>query len=110
MSETPRPEPATLLDGVAFDASGLVPVVAQEAATGQVRMVELADGSGRKEKLNIDIDGSRFMVVDAGGGTVDITYKDQGYEERHRGSLPPASLGTKSLRRSSALAIVRLSC
>jgi hypothetical protein len=39
----------------------------------QVRMVELADGSGRKEKLNIDIDGSRFMVVDAGGGTVDIT-------------------------------------
>lgn len=39
----------------------------------QLRMAELVDGSGRKEKLNIDIDGSRFMVVDGGGGTVDIT-------------------------------------
>lgn len=39
----------------------------------QLRMAELVGGSGRKEKLNIDVDGSRFMVVDGGGGTVDIT-------------------------------------
>ncbi|HVU52434.1 MAG TPA: bifunctional phosphoribosyl-AMP cyclohydrolase/phosphoribosyl-ATP diphosphatase HisIE [Polyangia bacterium] len=37
------PEPAALLDAVTFDAQGLVPVIAQEAATGQVRMLAWAN-------------------------------------------------------------------
>jgi phosphoribosyl-ATP pyrophosphohydrolase/phosphoribosyl-AMP cyclohydrolase len=40
---SPAEAPATLLEGVAFDAHGLVPVIAQEAATGQVRMVAWAN-------------------------------------------------------------------
>jgi phosphoribosyl-ATP pyrophosphohydrolase/phosphoribosyl-AMP cyclohydrolase len=43
--------PATLLDGVAFDAAGLVPVVAQEAATGQVRMVAWANREALERTL-----------------------------------------------------------
>jgi phosphoribosyl-AMP cyclohydrolase / phosphoribosyl-ATP pyrophosphohydrolase len=35
--------PATLMETVAFDAAGLVPVIAQEAATGQVRMFAWAN-------------------------------------------------------------------
>jgi phosphoribosyl-ATP pyrophosphohydrolase/phosphoribosyl-AMP cyclohydrolase len=35
--------PSTLLETVAFDAAGLVPVIAQEAATGQVRMFAWAN-------------------------------------------------------------------
>jgi phosphoribosyl-ATP pyrophosphohydrolase/phosphoribosyl-AMP cyclohydrolase len=38
---TPRPEP--LLAAVTFDADGLVPVIAQEAATGMVRMLAWAN-------------------------------------------------------------------
>jgi phosphoribosyl-AMP cyclohydrolase / phosphoribosyl-ATP pyrophosphohydrolase len=45
------PEPATLLEGVAFDANGLVPVVAQEAATGQVRMVAWANREALEKTL-----------------------------------------------------------
>jgi phosphoribosyl-ATP pyrophosphohydrolase/phosphoribosyl-AMP cyclohydrolase len=45
------PEPATLLDGVAFDAQGLVPVIAQEAATGQVRMVAWANREALAQTL-----------------------------------------------------------
>ena len=44
-------EPTTLLEGVAFDASGLVPVVAQEAATGQVRMVAWANREALERTL-----------------------------------------------------------
>jgi phosphoribosyl-ATP pyrophosphohydrolase/phosphoribosyl-AMP cyclohydrolase len=44
-------EPPTLLGGVAFDASGLVPVVAQEAATGQVRMVAWANREALERTL-----------------------------------------------------------
>jgi phosphoribosyl-ATP pyrophosphohydrolase/phosphoribosyl-AMP cyclohydrolase len=47
----PAPEPTTLLDGVAFDANGLVPVVAQEAATGQVRMVAWANREALEKTL-----------------------------------------------------------
>lgn len=42
MAATPE-APATLLAAVAFDGSGLVPVIAQEAATGQVRMFAWAN-------------------------------------------------------------------
>jgi phosphoribosyl-ATP pyrophosphohydrolase/phosphoribosyl-AMP cyclohydrolase len=44
-------EPTTLLEGVAFDANGLVPVVAQEAATGQVRMVAWANREALERTL-----------------------------------------------------------
>jgi phosphoribosyl-ATP pyrophosphohydrolase/phosphoribosyl-AMP cyclohydrolase len=46
-----KPEPATLLEGVAFDASGLVPVIAQEAATGQVRMFAWANREALEKTL-----------------------------------------------------------
>jgi len=42
MAATPE-TPATLLAAVSFDANGLVPVIAQEAATGQVRMFAWAN-------------------------------------------------------------------
>jgi phosphoribosyl-ATP pyrophosphohydrolase/phosphoribosyl-AMP cyclohydrolase len=42
-SMAPAESPATLLEGVTFDAQGLVPVIAQEAATGQVRMFAWAN-------------------------------------------------------------------
>ncbi|WP_214108262.1 Hsp70 family protein [Acrocarpospora catenulata] len=38
-----------------------------------LRMAELADGSGHTERLGLNVDGARFMVIDCGGGTVDIT-------------------------------------
>jgi phosphoribosyl-AMP cyclohydrolase / phosphoribosyl-ATP pyrophosphohydrolase len=44
-------EPATLLEGVTFDGGGLVPVVAQEAATGQVRMVAWANREALERTL-----------------------------------------------------------
>jgi phosphoribosyl-ATP pyrophosphohydrolase/phosphoribosyl-AMP cyclohydrolase len=44
-------EPTTLLEGVTFDGSGLVPVVAQEAATGQVRMVAWANREALERTL-----------------------------------------------------------
>jgi phosphoribosyl-ATP pyrophosphohydrolase/phosphoribosyl-AMP cyclohydrolase len=44
-------EPTTLVEGVAFDASGLVPVIAQEAATGQVRMVAWANREALEKTL-----------------------------------------------------------
>jgi phosphoribosyl-ATP pyrophosphohydrolase/phosphoribosyl-AMP cyclohydrolase len=43
--------PTTLLDAVAFDANGLVPVVAQEGATGQVRMVAWANRQALEKTL-----------------------------------------------------------
>jgi phosphoribosyl-AMP cyclohydrolase / phosphoribosyl-ATP pyrophosphohydrolase len=44
MSMPAAPEtPATWLEAVAFDAQGLVPVIAQEAATGVVRMLAWAN-------------------------------------------------------------------
>jgi phosphoribosyl-AMP cyclohydrolase len=47
----PAAEPTTLLEAVAFDAAGLVPVVAQEAATGQVRMVAWANREALEKTL-----------------------------------------------------------
>lgn len=38
-----------------------------------LRMADLADGSGQEERLGLHLDGTRFMVIDCGGGTVDIT-------------------------------------
>jgi phosphoribosyl-ATP pyrophosphohydrolase/phosphoribosyl-AMP cyclohydrolase len=46
-----RPEPVTLLEGVQFDAQGLVPVIAQEAATGQVRMFAWANREALEKTL-----------------------------------------------------------
>ena len=46
-----KPEPTTLLEGVAFDAQGLVPVIAQEAATGQVRMLAWANREALEKTL-----------------------------------------------------------
>jgi phosphoribosyl-AMP cyclohydrolase / phosphoribosyl-ATP pyrophosphohydrolase len=43
--------PPTLIDSVAFDAQGLVPVIAQEAATGQVRMVAWANREALEKTL-----------------------------------------------------------
>ncbi len=43
MSTTAETTPASLLDAVTFDAQGLVPVIAQEASTGQVRMFAWAN-------------------------------------------------------------------
>jgi phosphoribosyl-ATP pyrophosphohydrolase/phosphoribosyl-AMP cyclohydrolase len=43
--------PATLLATVAFDAAGLVPVIAQEAATGQVRMFAWANREALEKTL-----------------------------------------------------------
>jgi phosphoribosyl-ATP pyrophosphohydrolase/phosphoribosyl-AMP cyclohydrolase len=44
-------EPATLLDAVTFDDAGLVPVIAQEAATGQVRMFAWANREALERTL-----------------------------------------------------------
>ncbi len=49
MAETS--EPAKLIDGVTFDAQGLVPVIAQEAATGQVRMFAWANREALERTL-----------------------------------------------------------
>ncbi len=43
--------PATLLAAVTFDANGLVPVIAQEAATGQVRMFAWANREALEKTL-----------------------------------------------------------
>ena len=43
--------PATLLEAVAFDAQGLVPVIAQEAATGMVRMLAWANRAALEQTL-----------------------------------------------------------
>jgi phosphoribosyl-ATP pyrophosphohydrolase/phosphoribosyl-AMP cyclohydrolase len=47
----PAENPATLLEGVTFDAQGLVPVIAQEAATGQVRMFAWANREALEQTL-----------------------------------------------------------
>ncbi|HVR01273.1 MAG TPA: bifunctional phosphoribosyl-AMP cyclohydrolase/phosphoribosyl-ATP diphosphatase HisIE, partial [Polyangia bacterium] len=50
--EAPAAAPSgSLLDAVAFDASGLVPVIAQEAATGQVRMLAWANREALEKTL-----------------------------------------------------------
>jgi phosphoribosyl-AMP cyclohydrolase / phosphoribosyl-ATP pyrophosphohydrolase len=43
--------PATLLESVAFDPQGLVPVIAQEASTGMVRMVAWANRDALEKTL-----------------------------------------------------------
>jgi phosphoribosyl-ATP pyrophosphohydrolase/phosphoribosyl-AMP cyclohydrolase len=50
MSATPE-IPATLLAAVTFDGNGLVPVIAQEAATGQVRMFAWANREALERTL-----------------------------------------------------------
>jgi phosphoribosyl-AMP cyclohydrolase / phosphoribosyl-ATP pyrophosphohydrolase len=50
MAATPE-TPATLLAAVSFDANGLVPVIAQEAATGQVRMFAWANREALEKTL-----------------------------------------------------------
>jgi phosphoribosyl-ATP pyrophosphohydrolase/phosphoribosyl-AMP cyclohydrolase len=47
----PPADSATWLDAVAFDAHGLVPVIAQEAATGQVRMFAWANREALERTL-----------------------------------------------------------
>jgi phosphoribosyl-ATP pyrophosphohydrolase/phosphoribosyl-AMP cyclohydrolase len=48
---TAHAEPKTLLEGVTFDAQGLVPVIAQEGATGQVRMFAWANREALERTL-----------------------------------------------------------
>ena len=45
------PAPDALLAAVAFDANGLVPVIAQEARTGMIRMVAWANREALAEAL-----------------------------------------------------------
>jgi len=45
------PAPSTLMGAVRFDAAGLVPVIAQEAATGMVRMVAWANREALERTL-----------------------------------------------------------
>jgi len=45
------PAPDALLAAVAFDANGLVPVIAQEARTGMIRMVAWANREALAETL-----------------------------------------------------------
>ncbi|WP_169981422.1 Hsp70 family protein [Microbispora sp. H10836] len=60
--------------GLPDDEDRLLLSIEPEAAAlfCYLRMAELADGS-RGERIGLEIDGLRFMVVDCGGGTVDIT-------------------------------------
>jgi phosphoribosyl-ATP pyrophosphohydrolase/phosphoribosyl-AMP cyclohydrolase len=51
MSPSTDANPAALLEAVAFDAQGLVPVIAQEAATGQVRMLAWANREALERTL-----------------------------------------------------------
>jgi phosphoribosyl-ATP pyrophosphohydrolase/phosphoribosyl-AMP cyclohydrolase len=51
-SMAPADSPATLLESVTFDAQGLVPVIAQEAATGQVRMFAWANREALAKTLD----------------------------------------------------------
>jgi phosphoribosyl-AMP cyclohydrolase / phosphoribosyl-ATP pyrophosphohydrolase len=48
---TTASDPKTLLEGVTFDAQGLVPVIAQEAATGTVRMFAWANRDALERTL-----------------------------------------------------------
>jgi phosphoribosyl-ATP pyrophosphohydrolase/phosphoribosyl-AMP cyclohydrolase len=48
---SPAEAPATLLDSVQFDAQGLVPVIAQEAATGTIRMFAWANREALEKTL-----------------------------------------------------------
>jgi phosphoribosyl-ATP pyrophosphohydrolase/phosphoribosyl-AMP cyclohydrolase len=48
---SPAETPATLLEGVSFDAQGLVPVIAQETATGMIRMVAWANRDALEKTL-----------------------------------------------------------
>jgi len=45
------PAPSTLMEAVRFDAAGLVPVIAQEAGTGMVRMVAWANREALERTL-----------------------------------------------------------
>jgi phosphoribosyl-ATP pyrophosphohydrolase/phosphoribosyl-AMP cyclohydrolase len=47
----PSPDATALLAAVAFDAAGLVPVIAQEARTGMIRMVAWANRDALAETL-----------------------------------------------------------
>lgn len=75
--------------GFPADSRRLLLAIEPEAAAlyCYLRMAELEDGSGRREQLGLHLDGTRFMVVDCGGGTVDITaYESPG------GTAGPAAL------------------
>jgi hypothetical protein len=50
----------------------------------QLALAELADEPGKAGRPGLDVDGTRFMVVDCGGGTVDITaYEATSEAARH---------------------------
>ena len=60
MSDAAAPDaqaPSTLMEAVRFDAAGLVPVIAQEAGTGMVRMVAWAN----REALERTLDEGRMV-------------------------------------------------
>ncbi|MFF7213683.1 Hsp70 family protein [Streptomyces sp. NPDC008238] len=61
--------------GFPDDPERLLPSIEPEAAAlyCYLRMADLTDGTGLRDRLQLNVDGFRFMVVDCGGGTVDIT-------------------------------------
>ncbi|MGW4029342.1 hypothetical protein ACWEFL_08455 [Streptomyces sp. NPDC004838] len=61
--------------GFPNDPDRLLLAIEPEAAaiTGYLRLWSLIDGTGRKEQVPLTSAGTRFMVVDCGGGTIDIT-------------------------------------
>ncbi|MCY0947074.1 Hsp70 family protein [Streptomyces antarcticus] len=61
--------------GFPDDPERLLSSIEPEAAAlyCYLRMADLIDGTGLKDQLQLNVDGFRFMVVDCGGGTVDIT-------------------------------------
>jgi hypothetical protein len=76
-----------------------------------LRMAELEDGSGRTEQLGPHLDGTRFMVVDCGGGTVDITaYESSGEAAgpalREIGVATGARIGSESINHAFQLAVL----
>lgn len=66
---------AAALAGMPSDDQNLLIAVEPEAAAiyCSLRLAEILDGSGAQEHLALGAEGTRFCVVDCGGGTVDLT-------------------------------------
>lgn len=70
--------------GIPADDHNLLIAIEPEAAAlyCSVRLAQVLDAEGSQEYLSLRTEGTRFMVVDCGGGTVDLT--------AHRTTLTPA--------------------
>jgi hypothetical protein len=77
-----------------------------------LRLPELEDGSGGKQQLGPYLDGTRFMVVDCGGGTVDISaYESSGGAAgpvalREIGAATGARIGSGHINHAFQLAVL----